>query len=184
MPKGVPSGYQFFRNVRLMGATGSGTVEWVFLWSWRNYLTSSSDTVAINNAASLGGRCDVDCGASSTLGAIIYFPVSHWLQNLQGGEGSWPWQPGEYLISAPIVLSLPSPFVRRPIDLSSFCRNIKILQVFYIYECSYLPGLGSWLWVLGCNIKTLNVFSVGSGGVVVQINITTREHISELILEF
>lgn len=57
----APSGYQFYRNVKDFGAYGDGVHD---------------DTIAINNAASSGNRCGEVCGSSTTLGALIYFPVS------------------------------------------------------------------------------------------------------------
>ncbi|KAL2203358.1 pectin lyase-like protein [Sarocladium strictum] len=72
----APSGYQMFRNVRDFGAVGDGATD---------------DTAAINRAASWMSssnsqeRCGVECGQTTRLGAVVYFP------------------PGEYLISSPII---------------------------------------------------------------------------------
>ncbi|KAF3916396.1 hypothetical protein ABW21_db0207045 [Orbilia brochopaga] len=63
-------GYKFYRNVKDYGAKGDG---------------SSDDTVAINKAITDGNRCGINCGSSSTLGALIYFPA------------------GTYVISSPII---------------------------------------------------------------------------------
>jgi glucan 1,3-beta-glucosidase len=57
----APDGYTFYRNVQEFGAYGDGVHD---------------DTEAINNAVSSGNRCGEQCGSSSTLGALIYFPVS------------------------------------------------------------------------------------------------------------
>ncbi|PSN61819.1 pectin lyase-like protein [Corynespora cassiicola Philippines] len=79
MPWADPPGYEFFRNVRDYGAKGDGKTD---------------DTVAINLAIystsrtnSTDSRCgwNTQCGSSSTLGALVYFPL------------------GEYLVSAPII---------------------------------------------------------------------------------
>ncbi|KAF7173945.1 hypothetical protein CNMCM5623_006164 [Aspergillus felis] len=56
----APSGYKFYRNARDYGATGDGTTD---------------DTAAINRAVSDGNRCGKDCGSTSILGALVYFPA-------------------------------------------------------------------------------------------------------------
>lgn len=72
----APDGYQMFRNVRDFGAVGDGVTD---------------DTAAINRAASWMSasnsdeRCGVECGQSTRLGAIVYFPS------------------GNYLVSSPII---------------------------------------------------------------------------------
>lgn len=66
----APAGYQVWRNVRDYGAVGDG---------------STDDTAAINAAITDGNRCGLECGSSSTLYAVVYFP------------------PGTYLVSSSIV---------------------------------------------------------------------------------
>ncbi len=56
----APDGYQFYRNVCDFGAVGDGVTD---------------DTEAINNAISSGGRCGQECGSTTALGALVYFPV-------------------------------------------------------------------------------------------------------------
>jgi glucan 1,3-beta-glucosidase len=82
----APSGYQMYRNVKDFGAVGDGVTD---------------DTEAINNAVSSGNRCGEQCGSSTTLGAVIYFPVSLTSENICL-DLTIP-QPGTYLICEPII---------------------------------------------------------------------------------
>lgn len=73
----APSGYQFYRNVKDFGAVGDGVAD---------------ETAAINRAAAVMSktdlgktRCAADCGSTTTMGALVYFP------------------PGTYKISSPII---------------------------------------------------------------------------------
>jgi hypothetical protein len=59
-----------WRNVKDFGAKGDGKTD---------------DTAAINRAISDGQRCGPECGASTKVPAVIYFP------------------PGTYLVSSPII---------------------------------------------------------------------------------
>jgi hypothetical protein len=63
----APSEYQFFRNVKDFGAVGDGVTD---------------DTAAINRAVVAmsssnltPARCGETCASTSTLGALVYFPV-------------------------------------------------------------------------------------------------------------
>jgi hypothetical protein len=55
----APSNYTFFRNVQDYGAKGDG---------------SQDDTAFINAAVTDGNRCGPNCGSSTVLGALVYFP--------------------------------------------------------------------------------------------------------------
>lgn len=69
------SDYQFYRNVLDFGAKGDGVTD---------------DTIAINRAVAWSSttnstlRCGEACGSTSTLGALVYFPV-----RLLVLEGCW-----------------------------------------------------------------------------------------------
>lgn len=65
----APSGYEFYRNVKDFGAMGDGLAD---------------DTVAINQAVASFSRadrttlrCGQTCGSTTTLGALVYFPIRH-----------------------------------------------------------------------------------------------------------
>ncbi|KAF3902986.1 hypothetical protein ABW20_dc0106112 [Dactylellina cionopaga] len=79
----APAGYPIFRNVKDYGAVGDGVTD---------------DTNAINAAASAGGRCEGNCGSSSILGAVVYFPS------------------GTYKISKPIFQHYYTQFIGNPND--------------------------------------------------------------------
>jgi hypothetical protein len=55
---------QVFRNVKDYGAKGDGVTD---------------DTAAINKAISEGGRCGADCGSSTVVPAVVYFPKGTYL---------------------------------------------------------------------------------------------------------
>ncbi|KAK6335750.1 hypothetical protein TWF730_003128 [Orbilia blumenaviensis] len=61
---GAPAGYKVYRNVKDYGAKGDGVTD---------------DTAAINNAIREGNRCEENCGATSVLGAVVYFPAGTYL---------------------------------------------------------------------------------------------------------
>lgn len=61
------SDYVFFRNIKQYGAVGDGVHD---------------DTAAINLAVSNGNRCGQTCGSTTVSGALIYFPVSRYSNDL------------------------------------------------------------------------------------------------------
>ncbi|EXU95088.1 pectate lyase superfamily protein [Metarhizium robertsii] len=80
----APSGYEVFRSVKDFGAIGDGVTD---------------DTAAINRAAAMlnmsstDTRCEADCGSTTVLAAVVYFP------------------PGTYLVSSPIIQYYHTQFV-------------------------------------------------------------------------
>jgi glucan 1,3-beta-glucosidase len=102
----APSGYQFYRNVKDFGAKGDGVTD---------------DTAAINRAASSFSqadqtkkRCGEECGSTTTLTALVYFP------------------PGTYLISQPILQYYYTQFVGNPDSrpIIKGTRNFKGIALF------------------------------------------------------
>jgi glucan 1,3-beta-glucosidase len=74
-------GYNVFRNVKIFGAVGDGVTD---------------DYPAIQRAIVDGNRCGANCNATSTRGAIVYFP------------------PGTYAISKPIIQYYFTSFIGEP----------------------------------------------------------------------
>lgn len=68
---GNPNDYQVFRNVKDFGCVGDGIAD---------------DTACINTAISSGARCGHQCGSSTIVPALIYFPS------------------GRYRVSSPIIM--------------------------------------------------------------------------------
>ncbi|KAI0002790.1 pectin lyase-like protein [Xylariaceae sp. FL0662B] len=125
-PKGqmpfAPPGYQFFRNVRDFGAVGDGVTD---------------DTAAINRAAAsmsqdnLGEtRCAADCGSTTTLGALVYFP------------------PGTYLISSPIVQYYYTQFVGSPLDRPVIKGSTNFTGIALVDNNMYIPGGSGRQWYI------------------------------------
>lgn len=72
----APSGYEFYRNIKDFGAVGDGVKD---------------DTQAINKAVSAYSptdlsdiRCGELCGSTTTLGALVYFPVRYMVLHKDG----------------------------------------------------------------------------------------------------
>lgn len=81
----APSGYKVWRNVKDYGAKGDGVTD---------------DTAAINKAVSDQNRCGLDCGSTTTLQAVVYFP------------------PGTYIISGSIIQYYHTQFIGHVSGLS------------------------------------------------------------------
>lgn len=115
----APSGYQFFRNVRDFGAVGDGVTD---------------DTAAINRAAATYGagsstlRCGKDCGSTTTLGALVYFP------------------PGTYLISSPIIQYYYTQFVGDPTSKPVIKGSQNFTGIALIDSDFYIPGGNGAEW--------------------------------------
>jgi glucan 1,3-beta-glucosidase len=108
----APDGYQMFRNVLDFGAVGDGLTD---------------NTAAINRAASWMSatnseeRCGVECGQTSTLGAIVYFP------------------PGNYLISSPIIQYYYTQFIGDANDRPTIIGSREFSGIALIDCDPYIP---------------------------------------------
>ncbi|RHZ63561.1 hypothetical protein CDV55_106217 [Aspergillus turcosus] len=114
----APSGYQFYRNVMDYGATGDGTTD---------------DTAAINRAVSDGNRCGKDCGSTSVLGALVYFP------------------PGTYVVSTPIIQYYYTQFVGDPNDRPTIKGSANFTGIALIDTDPYIPGGNGDEWYINQN---------------------------------
>ncbi|KAK6527262.1 hypothetical protein TWF281_010450 [Arthrobotrys megalospora] len=111
----APAGYPIFRNVKDYGAKGDGVTD---------------DTDAINAAASAGGRCEGDCGSSSVLGALVYFPS------------------GKYIISKPIFQHYYTQFVGNPNDRPILEATANFKGIAMIDSDFYIPGGNGTQWYI------------------------------------
>jgi glucan 1,3-beta-glucosidase len=115
----APSGYQFFRNVKDFGAVGDGVTD---------------DTAAINRAAATYGsgsstlRCGKDCGSTTTLGAVVFFP------------------PGTYLISTPIIQYYYTQFVGDPTNKPIIKGSFNFTGIALFDSDFYEPGGNGAEW--------------------------------------
>ncbi|KAF3935337.1 hypothetical protein ABW19_dt0208341 [Dactylella cylindrospora] len=111
----APAGYPIFRNVKDYGAKGDGVTD---------------DTDAINAAASAGGRCEGDCGSSSVLGAVVYFPS------------------GTYVISKPIFQHYYTQFIGNPNDRPILKATANFKGIAMIDSDFYIPGGDGAQWYI------------------------------------
>jgi glucan 1,3-beta-glucosidase len=121
----APSGYQFFRNVKDFGAVGDGVTD---------------DTAAINRAAAAFSsaeletlRCGADCGSTTTLGAVVYFPA------------------GTYLISTPIVQYYYTQFVGNPTNKPVIEGAFNFTGIALFDSDFYIPGGNGAEWYINQN---------------------------------
>ncbi|KAF4186957.1 hypothetical protein CNMCM7927_004692 [Aspergillus lentulus] len=118
----APAGYQFFRNVRDFGAVGDGVAD---------------DTAAINRAAAAFSqsdtstlRCGKECGSTTTLGAVVYFP------------------PGTYLISTPIIQYYYTQFVGDPNSRAVIKGSFNFTGIALVDNDVYIPGGNGAEWYI------------------------------------
>ncbi|KAK6330900.1 hypothetical protein TWF718_003098 [Orbilia javanica] len=111
----APANYPIFRNVKDYGAVGDGVTD---------------DTDAINAAASAGGRCAGDCGSSSVLGAVVYFPS------------------GTYKISKPIFQHYYTQFIGNPNDRPILKATANFKGIALIDSDFYIPGGDGAQWYI------------------------------------
>ncbi|KAK6496339.1 hypothetical protein TWF481_002364 [Arthrobotrys musiformis] len=111
----APAGYPIFRNVKDYGAVGDGVTD---------------DTDAINAAASAGGRCEGDCGSSSVLGAVVYFPS------------------GTYKISKPIFQHYYTQFIGNPNSRPILKATAGFKGIALIDSDFYIPGGNGAQWYI------------------------------------
>lgn len=121
----APPGYQFFRNVKDFGAVGDGVTD---------------DTAAINRAAATYGlndlttlRCGADCGSTTTLGAVVYFP------------------PGTYLISTPIVQYYYTQFIGNPTTMPTIKGSFNFTGIALFDSDFYISGGNGAEWYINQN---------------------------------
>jgi len=93
----------------------------------------TDDTAAINAAITDGGRCGADCGATSVLYAVVYFP------------------PGTYAISSPIVQLYFTTFLSDPNDRAIIKGLSTFAGIALVDTDVYIPGGGGTQWYTNQN---------------------------------
>ncbi|RYP69856.1 hypothetical protein DL771_005867 [Monosporascus sp. 5C6A] len=116
----APEGYQFFRNVKDFGAVGDGVTD---------------DTAAINRAMSSfsqfnqdDSRCGLECGSSSVLNAVVYFP------------------PGTYLVTKPIIMYFHTQMVGNPRSRPIIQGSANFSGIALVDANPYVPGGNGRTW--------------------------------------
>ncbi|KAH8805231.1 pectate lyase superfamily protein-domain-containing protein, partial [Xylogone sp. PMI_703] len=112
------AGYQVWRNVKDFGAKGDGVTD---------------DTEAINNAATSGGRCGLDCGSTTIGSAIVYFPA------------------GTYMVSTPILQYYFTQFIGDPTNLPTIKGLPNFQGIALIDTDVYIPGGNGSEWYINQN---------------------------------
>jgi hypothetical protein len=134
----APSGYQFYRNVKDFGAKGDGVTD---------------DTAAINRAvayfSSSNGntlRCGANCGSTTTLGAVVYFPS------------------GTYIISTPIIQYYYTQFVGNPTSKPVIKGSFNFTGIALFDSDFYIPGGNSGEWYINQSnfYRQIRNFAFGS----------------------
>lgn len=118
----APSGYQFYRDVRDFGAKGDGTTD---------------DTAAINRAVAAFSkdntdktRCGKECGSTTTLQALVYFP------------------PGTYIVSSPIIQYYHTQFVGNPNNHPVLKGSANFSGIALVDNDPYIPGGNGAEWYI------------------------------------
>ncbi|KAH7303617.1 pectate lyase superfamily protein-domain-containing protein, partial [Stachybotrys elegans] len=115
----APSGYPVWRNVKAYGAVGDGVTD---------------DTDAIMLAVTDGGRCGLDCGSTTVLGGIVFFP------------------PGTYMVSKPIIQYYYSQFIGDPTGPLPTIKGMPTFEGIALVDVDpYIPGGNGAQWYINQN---------------------------------
>lgn len=91
------------------------------------------DTEAIMNAVLDGGRCGQDCGSTSVLGAVVFFP------------------PGTYMVSSPIIQYYFTQFIGDPTNKPTIKGLPTFKGIALIDTDVYIPGGNGSEWYINQN---------------------------------
>ncbi|KAF2398831.1 pectin lyase-like protein, partial [Trichodelitschia bisporula] len=110
--------YPVLRNVKAYGAKGDGVTD---------------DWAAIMSAVTRGGRCGEGCNATSTKGAVVYFP------------------PGKYLITKPIIQYYFTVFAGDPSDRAVILGAKDFKGIALVDTDVYIPESNGQNWWINQN---------------------------------
>ncbi|RSL89261.1 hypothetical protein CDV31_015909 [Fusarium ambrosium] len=123
----APSGYKVWRNVKDYGAKGDGKTD---------------DTAAINLAISDGNRCGPECGASTKVPAVIYFP------------------PGTYIVSSPIIQYYNTQFLGDPHSIPTILAASSFIGLGVITSDVYISDNEQWYLNTANFLRSIRNFKI------------------------
>ncbi|KAH6696865.1 pectate lyase superfamily protein-domain-containing protein [Plectosphaerella plurivora] len=119
--------YKVWRNVKDYGATGDGRTD---------------DTAAINRAISDGQRCGPDCGTSTVVPAVVYFPS------------------GTYLVSSSIIQYYNTQFLGDPNDVPTILAASSFVGLGVITSSPYVSDNESWYLNTANFLRSIRNFKI------------------------
>ncbi|KAL2752051.1 glycoside hydrolase family 55 protein [Sodiomyces alcalophilus JCM 7366] len=126
-PFAPASGYQVWRNVKDYGAVGDGITD---------------DTAAINLAISDGQRCGPDCGTSTVVPAVVYFPA------------------GTYLVSSPIIQYYNTQFLGDPNNVPTILGASSFVGLGVITSSPYVSENEGWYLNTANFLRSIRNFKI------------------------
>ncbi|KAG8160771.1 hypothetical protein KVR01_009035 [Diaporthe batatas] len=126
-PFAPASNYKVWRNVMDYGAKGDGKTD---------------DTAAINRAISDSQRCGPECGTSTVVPAVVYFPS------------------GTYLVSSPIIQYYNTQFLGDPNSLPTILAASSFVGLGVITSSPYVSDNEGWYLNTANFLRSIRNFKI------------------------